>query len=251
MNVDVIDVSKTFNDESYAAVGPVTLHVPSGQFVALVGPSGCGKSTLLRLIADQFPPTTGKILLDGRPPREARRRKAIAWMAQQPALFPWATVLENVRLPLRVNPTAEQPSLSPEALLEMVGLSDYADAAPQTLSGGQQQRVALARTLATGARLWLMDEPFAALDELTREQLADDVLRLWEAFRPTVLWVTHNVPEAVRLAERVVVLSDRPGRIRADIPIALPYPRDETTPEAAEMVRRIRQVLREEKSAGG
>lgn len=244
MHVDLIDVSKTFDGETKAAVGPLTLHIPSGQFVALVGPSGCGKSTLLRLIADQFPPTTGKVLLDGRPPQEARRQKAIAWMAQQPALLPWATVLDNVRLPLRVNPDANRPSPAPETLLEMVGLSDYADASPQTLSGGQQQRVALARTLATGARLWLMDEPFAALDELTREQLGEDVLRLWSTFRPTVLWVTHNVPEAVRLAERVIVLSDRPGRVLADIPVALPYPRDETQPEAAEVVRQIRQVLR-------
>nr|WP_290666796.1 ABC transporter ATP-binding protein [Ardenticatena sp.] len=244
MRVDLIEVSKTFTGEHEAAVGPMTLHIPSGQFVALVGPSGCGKSTLLRLIADQFPPTSGKVLLDGRPPREARRQKAIAWMAQQPALFPWATVLDNVRLPLRVNPGANRSSPDPETLLEMVGLSEYANASPQTLSGGQQQRVALARTLATGTRLWLMDEPFAALDELTRERLSEDLLRMWETFRPTVLWVTHNVPEAVRLAERVVVLSKRPGRVRADIPVVLPSPRDETMPEVANVVRHIRQVLR-------
>ncbi len=226
------------------ALGPLSLRVPSGQFVAIVGPSGCGKTTLLRLVADQLAPTQGEVLVDGHPPREARKRKAIGWMAQQPALLPWATVLENVRLPLRVNRKHGRPFQPPEALLAMVGLREYARAYPHTLSGGQQQRVALARTLATGARLWLMDEPFAALDELTREALADEVLDLWQRFRPTVLWVTHHIPEAVRLADRVVVLHGPPARVVADIPVALPRPRDDTEPRVAEVVRRVRRVLR-------
>ncbi len=246
MHIELHHVSKHFSSRAgeLAAVGPITLTVPSGQFLALVGPSGCGKSTLLRLVADQMPPTTGTIRLDGAPPVEARRRKAIGWMAQQPALLPWATVLDNVRLPLRVNQGHGSPPMAPEELLAMVGLADYARAYPNTLSGGQQQRVALARTLATGARLWLMDEPFAALDELTREVLADEVLQLWQQFGPTVLWVTHHIPEAVRLADRVVVLSDRPGRLCADLAIPLPRPRDETAPEMMEPIRQIRSVLR-------
>ncbi|MCZ7569069.1 MAG: ABC transporter ATP-binding protein [Ardenticatenaceae bacterium] len=182
--------------------------------------------------------------LGGAPPAAARRRKAIGWMAQNPALLPWRTVLENVQLPLLVNRRSGHAALSPAELLAMVDLGDFAAAYPGILSGGMQQRVALARTLVTGAPLWLMDEPFAALDELTREALADDVLALWHCFRPTVLWVTHNIGEAVRLADRVVVMTARPGRVRAVIDVSLPRPRDETTPEATAIVRHLRSLLK-------
>ena len=246
MKVVLQNVAKTFDDTTppLIALNPLTLTIASGEFVCIIGPSGCGKSTLLRLIADQIPATSGDIRLNGDVPAAVRSRKQIAWMAQNPALLPWQTVLENVQLPRRINRRFQQPALEPEGLLRMVGLSDFAYAYPKTLSGGMQQRVALARTLATGASLWLMDEPFAALDDLTRENLADDVLRLWAGFRPTVLWVTHNIVETVRLADRVVVLTPRPGRILATVRITLARPRDDTAPEAIAIVRRLRDLLR-------
>ena len=261
MNVALRGVSKTFNGRQapLVALHPITLDVATGEFVCLIGPSGCGKSTLLRLIADQMRATAGDIRLDDAQPGVARKAKHIAWMAQNPALLPWQTVLDNVRLPQRVNTAANRQNgqhvrmapfaaLDPTDLLRTVGLADFAQAYPGTLSGGMQQRAALARALATGAQLWLMDEPFAALDELTRETLADEVLRLWQTFRPTVLWVTHNIAEAARLADRVVVMSARPGRILATVTIAQPRPRDETAPETAAVIRRLRAILRESMS---
>lgn len=246
MKVVLKNVAKTFADAAppLVALKPVTLTVASGEFVCVIGPSGCGKSTLLRLIADQIPATSGDIRLDNDTPAVIRSRKQIAWMAQNPALLPWQTVLANVQLPRRINRRNQQPAPGPEQLLDMVGLSDFAGVYPWTLSGGMQQRVALARTLATGASLWLMDEPFAALDELTRETLTNDLLHLWATFRPTVLWVTHNIAEAVRLADRVIVLTPRPGRILATVRVTLARPRDDTAPEAIAIVRRLRDLLR-------
>ncbi len=252
MNILLDNVSKTFTDEAspLAALGATSLRIASGEFVCLIGPSGCGKSTLLRLLADQILPTTGDVQLDGQPPATARTRKAIAWMAQNPALLPWQTVWDNVALPLRVNRQHHQPAPPPGELLEMVGLSDFTQARPPKLSGGMQQRVALARALATGAPLWLMDEPFAALDELTRETLTDEVLRLWMQFHPTVVWVTHNIAEAVRLADRVVVMTERPGHIRGIVAITRPRPRDATAPESVAYIRELRRLLRGEDETG-
>ena len=246
MHIDLQAISKTFTDtpRPLAALAPTTLEIPSGEFVSFIGPSGCGKSTLLRMIADQIPPSTGTLLLDGGPPSEARSHKKIAWMAQNPALLPWRTVLANVALPRHVNRVHQQPAPPPQTLLETVELENFAGAYPATLSGGMQQRVALARALATGASLWLMDEPFAALDELTRERLTDEVLGLWRTFKPTVLWVTHNVIEAARMADRVVVMTSSPGNIRGVVEIDLPRPRDETAPAMAHLIRRLRELLR-------
>jgi NitT/TauT family transport system ATP-binding protein len=251
MKIALRGAAKTFNGAPapLVALNPITLDVATGEFVCLIGPSGCGKSTLLRLIADQIPATAGDILLDDAPPGIARKAKQIAWMAQNPALLPWQTVLDNVRLPQRVNRRGQHPALEPADLLRIVGLAEFAQAYPGTLSGGMQQRVALARALATGAQLWLMDEPFTALDELTRETLADEVLHLWQTFHPTVLWVTHNIVEAVRLADRVVVMSARPGCIRDTVAIAQPRPRDETAPETVAFIRRLRDILRENKKS--
>ncbi|MBN1922271.1 MAG: ABC transporter ATP-binding protein [Anaerolineae bacterium] len=239
------NLSKTFNERRSAleALAPISLDIAPGEFVAFVGPSGCGKSTLLRLIADQLVPSTGEIWLDSQSPTVQRAHKAIGWMAQNPALLPWATVLDNVRLPLHVNRQHNRAAPTPEALLALTGLTEFATTYPGTLSGGMQQRVALARTLATGARLWLMDEPFAALDELTREALTDEVLRLWQEVGATVLWVTHNITEAIRLANRLVVMSSRPGEIRAVFPVPLPYARDATSPEVIALVRDVRKAL--------
>lgn len=245
MRVVVTGLSKRFMTPRgpVDALAPIDLHIDSGEFVCVLGPSGCGKSTLLRLISGQIMPTTGQIRLDGMTPDEARSVKAIGWMAQRPGLMPWATVIDNVRLPLRVNRRRNRVAPSPEALLEMMGLDEFANAYPATLSGGMQQRVALARTLATGAPVWLMDEPFAALDELTRERLGDEVLGLWTQFRPTIVWVTHHIAEAVRLADRIVVLSERPGRVRDVVPVDLARPRDDTSAEAARLVRHLRRQL--------
>jgi NitT/TauT family transport system ATP-binding protein len=247
MHVSLRAVSKTFTDtaDPLAALAPTTLEIASGEFVCLIGPSGCGKSTLLRLIADQVAPSSGEIRLNGAAPAWARRRKQIAWMAQNPALLPWKSVIENITLPQIVNQTNNRAAPEPTSLLETVGLAAFAHAYPPTLSGGMQQRVALARALATGAPLWLMDEPFAALDELTREHLTEEVLHLWESFRPTVLWVTHNIIEAARLAKRVVVISPSPGDIRGIVSIILPYPRDPTMPAMGEVIRSLRDLLRQ------
>ncbi|MBN1875719.1 MAG: ABC transporter ATP-binding protein [Anaerolineae bacterium] len=246
MNIVLDQVSKTFinRTSSLTALATVTLTVTSGEFVCIIGPSGCGKSTLLRLIADQIAPTGGTIHLDNKSPKAARTCKSIAWMAQQPALLPWQTVLDNVRLPLLVNRRHQHPAPSPIELLNSMGLSDFATAYPSTLSGGMQQRVALARALATGASLWLMDEPFAALDELTREALTEEVFSLWMRYHPTVLWVTHQIAEAARLADRIVVMTARPGNIRAIVSVPQPRPRDETSPEIVHHIRKLRSLLR-------
>ncbi|RME76934.1 MAG: ABC transporter ATP-binding protein [Chloroflexi bacterium] len=245
LDVRLRQVSHTFNgrDRGVPALANISLTIDSGEFVALVGPSGCGKSTLLRLVAGLLTPSRGYITLGGQPPAQARRHKAIGWMAQQAALLPWRTVLENVRLPLQVNRQVNRPPASPEQLLALVDLADFADAYPHTLSGGMQQRVALARLLATGASLWLMDEPFAALDELTRGNLADELLVIWQKFRPTVLWVTHHLQEAVYLADRLVILSARPGQVAGELTIDLPRPRDDTSADFQALVRRARQIL--------
>ncbi len=222
----------------------VSFEVPSGAFVAVIGPSGCGKSTLLRLLAGLLEPARGRVLLDGgRTPQDPALAKRIAWMAQSPALLPWKTVLGNVRLALEVNPRPTPGPLRPEEMLTRVGLGEFMDFYPGQLSGGMQQRAALARALVQGADLWLMDESFASLDELTRETLAQEVLQLWMEFRPTVIWVTHHVYEAVRLADVVLVLSPRPGRVTAQVTVSLPRPREETEGSFLERVRLVRRRL--------
>jgi NitT/TauT family transport system ATP-binding protein len=251
VDIQMCGVTRVFQNRAsqLAALGQIDLAVRPGEFVSIVGPSGCGKSTLLRLAADLLPPTTGEILLAGQPPAHLRAQKQIGWMAQQPALLPWRTVRENIELPLLVNrrqsPLTINHSPAPNDLLHLVGLSDFAHAYPHTLSGGMQQRAALARTLATRASLWLMDEPFAALDELTRETLAGELLALWQRFRPTVLWVTHHLSEAVRLSDRIVLLSSRPGTICGEIAVPLPRPRDDTAVEFQALLRQARATLQQ------
>jgi len=242
--IELRGVRKQFAD--LHALNPIDLNVAPGEFVALVGASGCGKSTLLRLIAGLETPSAGDIRLAGSPPAALRAQKGIGWMAQQPALLPWRTVIANVRLPQLVNGrAAPRTETTPDNLLQLVGLADFAAAYPHTLSGGMQQRVALARMLATGAPLWLLDEPFAALDEFTRETLAQALLDLWRQFRPTVLWITHQLQEAVQMADRILLFTPRPGRIARILPVPLPHPRDTTSAPFQDVVRQARQVLRE------
>ncbi|MBZ0278053.1 MAG: ABC transporter ATP-binding protein [Anaerolineae bacterium] len=245
MDVHIENLSYTFNHRKHplAALTDVTVDVASSEFIAIIGPSGCGKSTLLRLVADLLSPTQGTITLDGQPPAAMIAGKRIAWMAQQTTLLPWRTVRDNITLPQRINTQSGRRVHHVDDLLRSVGLAEFADSYPFTLSGGMQQRVALARTLALGADLWLMDEPFAALDQLTRDQITAEVLDYWRAARPTVIWVTHHIQEAVLLADRVLVMSPRPGRICADIPVTLAHPRDDTAPEFQALVRQLRIAI--------
>jgi NitT/TauT family transport system ATP-binding protein len=248
MNIYVTSLHHSFSqkkNEPLKALLDIHLEIASGEFVALVGPSGCGKSTLLRILAGLLIATRGEVFLGDGTPSEATARKQVAWMAQNPALLPWHTTYTNVAMAQKINPRDHPPQdlLSPVELLELVNLADFKGAYPFTLSGGMQQRVVLARTLASGAEIWLMDEPFTALDELTRESLALQVLELWQRFHTTVLWVTHSIHESVRLADRVLVMSPRPGRIFAQHTIILPRPRDDTSAEFQEHVRALREDL--------
>ena len=246
IGIQVRNVSHSYpaRSQPLQALKDVSLTVRPGEFVSLVGVSGCGKSTLLRLLAGLLAPTRGSVLLARQSPAVMRANKQISWMAQQAALLPWRTVLENVTLSLHINRQAPQPAhANPTELLQLVGLADFAHVYPHTLSGGMQQRVALARALATGASLWLMDEPFAALDELTRALLAGELLNIWRQFQPTVVWVTHNLHEALRLSTRIVVMTPRPGAIAGEVAVPLPHPRDDTGQAFQEVLRRTRALL--------
>lgn len=237
-------VGKHFPGQSAPALVGVDLDADAGAITAVVGASGSGKSTLLRLFGGLTEPSAGTVLVGGAPPDEVRRHKEVGWMAQRPALLPWRTVADNVALAQTINPRPGREVPDPAELLRMVRLAGAARAYPAELSGGMQQRAALARTLAIGAPLWLMDEPFSALDELTREELSTDLLTVWERFRPTVVWVTHHIPEAVDLADRIVVLSPSPGTVNAIVEVGLTRPRDRTAPAFQDVVRQVRSTLK-------
>ena len=244
MHISVQSLSHTYSGRPpRPALAGLSFEIASGQFVAVVGPSGCGKSTLLRLAAGLLSPSSGRMTLDGDPPQQAARSHRTAWMAQSPALLPWLTCRANAALAVHFHRRDTPSRLTPEEALRRAGLADTAGAYPFTLSGGMQQRLALARTLLLDADLWLMDEPFAALDELTREQLSAELLELWQPLRPTVLWVTHNIHEALRLADRVLVFSPRPARLAADITISLSRPRHENDAAFQTLLAELRTTL--------
>ena len=241
--------------ERVAALGRIDLHVADGEFVAVIGPSGCGKSTLLRIVAGLLEPDSGRVRVRGLTPAVARRRKHFGLVPQSPALLPWRTAAANIGLLREVNRGPDRAQAAPDvgALVDLVGLRGFESARPAELSGGMQQRVSLARAFALGAPVLLMDEPFAALDEITREEMRFLLARTWAGTstqpggRRTVLFVTHSIEEAVILADRVVVLAARPGRIVAEEAVALPRPRDPNQEDSApfhEHVRRIRAALR-------
>lgn len=244
--ISLSGVSRTFSSRSgqVEALRDIDLEVAEGEFVAIVGRSGCGKSTLLRLIAGLLPPTAGTVTVGGEPVDAPRRD--IAMVFQRPALLPWRTVLDNVLLPVEVFRwrKAEHQDKARE-LLEMVGLAGFEKRLPHELSGGMQQRVSLCRSLIAQPRVLLMDEPFSALDALTREELSVELQRIHMANRSTVVFVTHSIDEAVLLADRVVVLSPRPGRIREIVDIDVPRPRSLGQNEHLEEVARCGAKLHE------
>lgn len=241
-------VTRIFNSrdgEQIVALQDVSLDVRKGEFVTLVGPSGCGKSTLLRIVAGLILPTGGSAAIDGRPILEPRSETGIVFQA--PTLLPWASVLDNVLFPLRMMHRIESTSTDKaEALLKLVGLAGFERKSPRELSGGMQQRVAICRALVHDPDILLMDEPFGALDALTREEMTLELLRIWSERPKTVLFVTHSIPEAVVLADRVVVMSPRPGRVAEVIEIGLSRPRSfetEAAPEFHEAAHRIRRLI--------
>lgn len=215
--VEVTDIHRVFSTGrgTVTALEAANLTVAPGEFVSLIGPSGCGKSTLLRLIADLDEPTSGTISVFGRTARQARREQAYGIAFQQAGLLPWRTVRANIELPLQLHGTqASVRRKRADELLGMVGLTEFADSFPDQLSGGMQQRVAIARSLAESPRLLLMDEPFGALDEMTRERMQNELVRICAETGAAVVFVTHSIPEAVFLSDRVFVMSARPGRIK-------------------------------------
>jgi NitT/TauT family transport system ATP-binding protein len=233
-------------DSGVTALGPLDLDVGRGEFISLLGPSGCGKSTALRLIAGLNAPTSGTVEVSHRA-LEARGTHSIGFVFQEPTLMPWASVWENVRLPLKLAhmPAADADARIGEALAQ-VGLAEFAQSYPRELSGGMKMRVSLARALVTDPDILLMDEPFAALDEITRFRLNNDLLALWRNLRKTVIFVTHSVFESVYLSQRVVVMTARPGRIGSEFRIDAPEPRGEefrTSAEYAGFCRRVSNAL--------
>ena len=250
--VKVEQVNKTFGpaDTGTIALQDISLTIAQGEFVSIVGPSGCGKSTLLRIIADLIAPTSGSVHVMGKTPHQARLDRDYGFVFQAPTLLEWRTVLKNVELPLEIMHSSK-PEWKTRAvqMLEMVGLKDFHNHYPWQLSGGMQQRASIARALAFDPELLLMDEPFGALDEFTRERMNLELLNIWEKTHKTVIFVTHSIPEAVFLSSRVVVMTPRPGKIATVIPIDLPYPRTFDTRESDrffELVTQVRETLKEE-----
>jgi NitT/TauT family transport system ATP-binding protein len=240
------EVSKSFQSASgtVLALDRVSLNVAEGEFVCLVGASGCGKSTLLNIIAGLEKPDSGAVLADGKPVTAPGRDRLV--MFQESALFPWLNVFGNVLFPLKLKPNLTNKDRHDVAkyYLELVGLTRFERANIHELSGGMKQRVSLARALAPNPRVLLMDEPFAALDALTREQLYGDIQEIWKARRKTIVFVTHNVREAACLGDRVLLFSPHPGRIQEEFAVKLPRPRDINTVDLAAYATRITKALK-------
>jgi NitT/TauT family transport system ATP-binding protein len=243
------DVGKSFSN-GVTALRNVDLTIREGDFLSLLGPSGCGKSTALRITAGLSTPTTGVLEWSG-----AGSRSDIGFVFQEPTLLPWASVFDNVWLPLRLRGVSrEKATPAIREMIDRVHLTGFEDAMPRELSGGMKMRVSIARGLVTKPRLLLMDEPFAALDEITRFKLNNDLLELWQQERFTVIFVTHSVFESVFLSNRIVVMAARPGRVFRDIAVEAPYPRDEvfrTSPDYAALCRETSGVLGEAIKLGG
>jgi len=243
--VEIGGVSKQFGQTT--ALQGIDLEIGEREFVSLIGPSGCGKSTLLRIIGDLIDPSSGTVVVNGKSARQARRDRDYGIVFQDPVLYDWRTVAKNVALPLEMARWSRQKrNKRVQEMLELVELQGFESHRPWQLSGGMQQRVSIARALSFDPALLLMDEPFGALDEMTRERLNMELLKIWEASGSTIVFVTHSIAEAVFLSTRVVVMSPRPGRISEVIPVDLPQPRTATTreePHFFELVTRVREAL--------
>jgi NitT/TauT family transport system ATP-binding protein len=231
------------------ALQDISFAVEEGSFLSLLGPSGCGKSTLLRLVADLIAPTSGSVTVLGGTPGEARRRRALGFVFQDAALLPWRSAIDNVALPLEVGgrPVLAPGEPTPSELLALVGLKGWENAYPHELSGGMRQRVSIARALVGGPRVLLMDEPFGALDEITRDHLNEEFLKIWQETRVTILFVTHSIYEAIFLGQQVLVLAANPGRVREIIAVDLPLRRTLDIRESERFMRlaaHLRGLLR-------
>jgi len=249
--VRLAGVEKTFtlpDGAPMTALTGIDLEIARGEFVSLIGPSGCGKSTLLRVIGDLTPPSSGTVTINGKPAHRARLDRDYGMVFQSPVLFEWRSVEDNVRLPLELAGGGRaQREARVREMLALVELADFARHHPYQLSGGMQQRVAIARALSFSPAILLMDEPFGALDEMTRERMNSEVLRIWAQTGITVVFVTHSIPEAVFLSSRVVVMSARPGRVTRVIDVDLPRPRGVETRENRryfELITAVREALR-------
>lgn len=245
-------LSKIYNpksSEKVIALQDVNLAIQSGEFISLIGPSGCGKSTLLRLIANLIDPSEGSLTVNGKTPLQARLDRDYGMVFQAATLYKWRTVAKNIQLPLEImGYSKDERQARSQKMLDLVELGEFGKHYPWQLSGGMQQRVAIARALSFEPDLLLMDEPFGALDEFTRERMNQEILRIWNQTKITVVFVTHSIAEAVFLSSRIVVMSPRPGRITAVMDIDLPYPRDFTTrqlPQFFEKVTQVRELLRD------
>jgi NitT/TauT family transport system ATP-binding protein len=233
---------------SVTALENVSLALAQGGFLTLLGPSGCGKSTLLRVIADIVQPAAGSVTVFGQAPATARRDRQIGFVFQDASLLPWRNAIDNVRLPLEVGGRRNLPagSMRPDDLLNLVGLAGWEKALPHELSGGMRQRVAIARALIGGPKILLMDEPFGALDEITRDRLNEELLRIWRDTGTTIVFVTHSIYEAAFLGQQVLMLAARPGRVRELVSIDLPEPRYlgmRETPGFVALAAHLRAVL--------
>jgi NitT/TauT family transport system ATP-binding protein len=234
------------------ALEEITLDIPNGTFMTILGPSGCGKSTLLRLVSDLAPLTGGAVSVFGKTPHQARVDRDIAFVFQDAALLPWRTAIENVRLPLEMGVKRKRriefSEKSPEELLAMVGLKGRENALPHEMSGGMRQRAAIARALVCKPKLLLMDEPFGALDEITRDRLNEEILRIWQETGTTILFVTHSIPEAIFLGRQVLMLAAHPGRLKELVEVDLPGERKlplRETPKFNEIAAHLRALLEE------
>jgi NitT/TauT family transport system ATP-binding protein len=247
--VSLRGVTKSFGAGGVTALQSIDLDVRPGEFVSLIGPSGCGKSTLLRIVGDLVEPSSGEIVVNGKSARQARLDRDYGIVFQDPVLYDWRTVAKNIAMPLELlGWDRSRRSGRVAEMIELVELQGFADHHPWQLSGGMQQRVSIARALSFSPALLLMDEPFGALDEMTRERLNSELLRIWEASGSTIVFVTHSISEAVFLSQRVVVMSRRPGRIAAIVDVDLRYPRNADTREESrffELVTVVRDRLRE------
>lgn len=245
MEIRLSDVGMVYQADSneVTALTGVSLDIQKGEFISLLGPSGCGKTTLLRIVADLLKSTTGEVVIENNSPEAARLNRKYGMVFQSPVLYEWRTVRKNIELPLELMKVKKEDRRArADKMLELVGLTKFENHYPHQLSGGMQQRVGIARALAIRPEILLMDEPFSALDEFTREKLHEDLLRIWSKTNKTVLFVTHNIAEAVFLSDRVCVLSPHPGRLSAVVDITLPRPRTQDLKDTIEFTALVSKV---------